>query len=610
MTATALPDAVPGRTVDIRDRRVMLDGEPAKLLSGAIHYFRTLPQDWRDRLEKLKSLGCNCVETYVAWNLHEPRKGEFTFDGIADLERFLDLSAELGLHAIVRPGPYICAEWDFGGLPWWLLERDAARVRCAEPTYLGHVEDWFKVLLPKVASRQHTRGGNVIAVQVENEYGYYGNDDDYLAKLKQFIVDGGIEVPLFTSDSPDPIGQRLGNAPGTIKTGNFGGDVENKLAVMAELEKDGPASCMEFWVGWFDTWGNAKHSSRPAADAADAFGKLLDRDALVNFYMFHGGTNFAFMSGGNCSDQYEPHVTSYDYDALLTEDGRTTQKFDLCRDVAREHGFCADDRTFEPAKRVTPTTVKLDAATPLSEVIEKAAVHRDVAPLRLEKLGHGSGYAHYRTTVPALLGGMKVVLREMRDFATVLVDGKVVGSAYRVALENGSAQEIRLPRLEQDATVEVLVENMGRPNFGHRMTEPKGIDGRGQGGVYFGDRRHDERTTFRWESRALPLDDVDGIAFNGKPGDVEGPGFFRGTFELGEGDLGDAFLAVPSLTKGVVFLNGFNLGRLWNVGPQRTLYAPRHLLKAGSNEVVVFDSVGLESPASATVELRDAPDLG
>ena len=220
---------------------LLIDGVPTRLLSGAVHYFRTFPQDWRDRLEKLRDLGCNAVETYVPWNLHEPAKGHYRFDGRCDLDTFLDLAEDLDLYAIVRPGPYICAEWDFGGLPWWLLAEDGAKVRCGDPAFLRHVDDWWRVLIPRLARRQHARGGPIIAVQVENEYGYFGADAEYLAHLKRSLVALGIDVPLFTSDSPDDVAQTLGGVPGVLRTGNFGGDVDEKLDVLARHVDAGPS---------------------------------------------------------------------------------------------------------------------------------------------------------------------------------------------------------------------------------------------------------------------------------------------------------------------------------------------------------------------------------
>ncbi len=588
-------------------RQTFVDEKPVRLLSGAIHYFRTLAPDWEDRLLKLKALGCNTVETYVPWNLHEPYRGEFRFDGHRDLEQFVDLAAQLDLHVLLRPGPYICAEWDFGGLPWWLLERDNARVRCSDTSYLGAVKAWWDELLPRVVPRLSTKGGPILAVQVENEYGYFGHDPKYLQHLKQLLVAGGVDVPLFTSDLPTDEQQTLGGIEGVLRTGNFGDDAMARLDTLARHQPDGPLSCMEYWVGWFDAWGKPGHSSRPAADVAKVLDDMLKRDTLVNFYVFHGGTNFGLTSGGNCSDAFEPYVTSYDYDALLSECGDTTAKYDACRKVVKSHGFMTSDERFEPAATMQPRDVLLDRGCKFQAAFVDKGV-RSTAPVRMEKLGHGIGFAHYEATVPTILSGSKIVLREMRDIATIMLNGKVLGMQYRNDLDAGTATEIRLPTLEAPAHLEVLVENLGRANFGHRMTESKGIDGSSRGGVLFGDRRHDERAIFDWHSRAMPMESVEGLTFGDEL--PTGPGFFAGHFDLEDGQIGDAYLAVPGAERCIVFLNGFNLGRLWHIGPQRTLYAPRHLFRSGKNEVVVFESAEHKTVESARVELRDRPDIG
>ena len=589
-------------------RQLTLDEKPVRLLSGAIHYFRTLHQDWRDRLVKLKSLGCNVVETYVPWNLHEPRKGHFRFNARRDVEGFIDLAAELGLFVILRPGPYICAEWDMGGLPWWLLERDDALVRCSDATYLSHVEAWWNELIPRVASRQSTRGGPILAVQVENEYGYFGSDPAYLNRLRELLIGHGIDVPLFTSDAPTALGQQFGGIDGCLRTGNFGDKVEERLAALATLQPDGPLTCMEFWVGWFDAWGSKAHSSRAPDHAAASFDELLSRDALVNFYVLHGGTNFGFTNGANCAERFDPHVTSYDYDALLTECGDVTPKFEQCRDVAERHGFAVGQQQFSPSKRQPSRRVALTEGCGLNDALTDEGLH-DRKPLRMEKLGHGSGFVHYETTVHPVLSDTRINLREMRDFATILLDGKVLGTQYRNELEDGSAVEVRLPTLDRPARLEILVENMGRPNFGHRITESKGIDGL-RGGVFFGDQRHDERTVFGWHSRPLPLEQVAGLPFQPIIGATTGPSFYRGTFKVSESEIGDGFIAAPDSTKCVVFLNGFNLGRLWSVGPQRTLYAPSHLFRPGENEIILFESVGVSDSSNLAIEIRSEPDLG
>lgn len=310
-----------------------LDGKPFKILSGAVHYFRIIPDSWYRVLYNLKALGFNTVETYVPWNLHEPQKGHFCFEGLADLEAFLDLAQNLGLYAIVRPSPYICAEWEFGGLPAWLLE-EPCRVRSRDKVYLDHVAAYYDVLLPKLAKRQLDRGGNILMFQVENEYGSYGEDKEYLRALKDMMLARGIEAPLFTSDGAWESALEAGSLieDNLLVTGNFGSKVSQNVAslraFMSKHGKEWPMMCMEFWLGWFNRWGEAIIRRDPQ----EAVATIMDmiEQGSINLYMFCGGTNFGFMNGSSARLQKDlPQVTSYDYDALLDEAGNPTLKYSL-----------------------------------------------------------------------------------------------------------------------------------------------------------------------------------------------------------------------------------------------------------------------------------------
>ena len=318
-------------TFEIRDN-FYLDGEPVRIISGAVHYFRIVPQYWRDRLEKLKSMGCNTVETYIPWNMHEQEKGQFRFQGMLDIEGFIRLARELGLYVIVRPSPYICAEWEFGGLPAWLLREDGMRLRVSYGPFLRHVEEYYKVLLPKLTPWQCTKGGPVILMQVENEYGYYANDRGYLEEIRKLMRRGGVEVPLVTSDGPFPESLNGGKLPGALPTGNFGSRTEERFGTLRQYTDGGPLMCTEFWVGWFDHWGNGGHMRGNLEESVKDLDKMLEL-GHVNIYMFEGGTNFGFMNGSNYYDELTPDVTSYDYDAVLTEDGRITEKYRRYREV-------------------------------------------------------------------------------------------------------------------------------------------------------------------------------------------------------------------------------------------------------------------------------------
>lgn len=578
-----------------------LDGKPFRLIGGAIHYFRVPREYWKDRLLKLIALGCNTVETYVAWNAHEPYKGQFDFSGNLDIVAFVELAQSLGLHVIVRPGPYICAEWDFGGLPWWLLAEDDLAIRCADPAYLRHVEDFFRVLLPKLVPHLSTLGGPIIAMQIENEYGYFGNDPKYLTYLRDSMVRAGVNVPLFTSDGTyQEITIHSGGVDGHLRTANFGSDPNTRFNVLRKYQKDGPLVCMEFWVGWFDTWGDPEHARRDPAEAAKNLDDLLNADAHVNIYMFHGGTNFGFTSGGNLTDQtYKPFVTSYDYDALLSESGDITPKYEACREVIYKHlkkPLTSID--IPPIPKKGFGRVQLDESISLIDavpMISKPISH--IRPRPMEKLGHGNGYVLYQTTLDARYKNQNLVIRGMHDWVHVMLDGETLATNYR----NLRMPEMLLEFEGDTVSLEILVHNLGRSNFGHLMTERKGITE----GVFVGPHRHEERAIFNWTHHPLPLSDLSTLDFRkGQP--TTGPRFFRGTFNVDE--PADTFLKLDGFDFGCAFVNGVNLGRYWKIGPQKTLYVPGPMLKRGANELVIFEAAGAEEDAVA--ELVSEPQLG
>ena len=321
---------------EVRDT-FYLDGEKFQILSGSIHYFRIVPEYWRDRLMKLKSLGLNTVETYIPWNVHEPRKGEFVFDGVADVAGFVKLAQELGLYVILRPSPYICAEWEFGGLPAWLLKEDIS-VRSASEAFLRHVREYYQVLLPSLKPLQITEGGNVILMQVENEYGHFADDTAYMEAMRDLLLEGGITVPLITSDDPREESLRGGRVKGALATGNFGSHTKERFEILKKFTEGGPLMCAEFWVGWFDHWGNGGHMTGDLERSAIDLEDML-KMGHVNIYMFIGGTNFGFMNGSNYYDELTPDVTSYDYDAILTEAGDFTPKYYRYREIRQPDGL-------------------------------------------------------------------------------------------------------------------------------------------------------------------------------------------------------------------------------------------------------------------------------
>ncbi|WP_434748468.1 beta-galactosidase [Paenibacillus amylolyticus] len=597
----------------VQGSQFMLDGEPIQILSGAIHYFRVVPEYWEDRLLKLKACGFNTVETYVPWNMHEPQPGEYCFEGMADVETFIQLAGSLGLYVIVRPSPYICAEWEFGGLPSWLLADDHLRLRCSDSAFLADVDRYYDVLLPKLKPLLSTSGGPIIALQVENEYGSFGNDASYLQYLRDGMVRRGMDVLLFTSDGPTDHMLQAGSVPGHLATVNFGSGTEWAFAKLREYQAEEPLMCMEFWNGWFDHWGESHHT-REAEDVAKVLEEMLETGASVNFYMFHGGTNFAFYNGANCQqkDQYEPTITSYDYDALLSESGEPTAKFNAVREVlSRYSGSKKEGRDSEPGDLVLLEPmgkaaygrVEMAQHASLLQQLNALAIpmHR-TNPEPMEKLGQDYGFISYQTRISGPRERQELFVQEVRDRALVFVDGLLQG-----VLERGNAETtISFEVPAEGAELLILVENMGRINYGPYLRDPKGITE----GV-----RHGFQFLYDWTIYCLPMTDLSSLSFavlseleSSVRTVKEEPFFYRGSLHIEDVlDIKDTFLRLDGWTKGISFVNGFNLGRYWNKGPQQTLYVPAPLLRQGENEIIIFE---LHGTADAAVMFVDQPDLG
>ncbi|MGW7417803.1 glycoside hydrolase family 35 protein [Streptomyces sp. NPDC054863] len=561
----------------------LLDGRPVRLLSGALHYFRVHEEQWGHRLSMLRAMGLNCVETYVPWNLHEPAPGRF--HDVEALGRFLDAAQEAGLWAIVRPGPYICAEWENGGLPHWLTGPLGTRVRTRDGAYLGQVERWFRRLLPQVVQRQITRGGPVLMVQVENEYGSYGSDQVYLSRLAGFLREVGVSVPLFTSDGPEDHMLTGGSVPGVLATANFGSGARAAFDVLRAHQPSGPLMCMEFWCGWFDHWG-AEKVVRDAGDAAAALREILECGGSVNLYMAHGGTNFAGWAGANRAGELhggelQPTVTSYDYGAPVDEFGRPTEKFWRFREVLEEYAQGPLPEVPEPVALLA-SSVRVDFTgwAPLGEVVDALGgeeTERGI-PATFEELGVGRGLVRYRVDVPGPRQPYPLGVRGLRDRAVVYVDGERAG--VLTAEDAYLAEPVAGP-----AAVELWVESLGRVNYGPRVGESKGLTG----GVL-----HERQYLHGVRSRGLSLEAFDDAAAVRKVpvrAAVGGAaGLYVGEFAVPASGVGDAGFELPGWTRGFVWVNGFCLGRYWpQAGPQGSLYVPGAVLREGANEVWVLE---------------------
>ncbi|WP_425436499.1 glycoside hydrolase family 35 protein [Paenibacillus herberti] len=577
----------------IQGKQLMLGEQPFRILSGAIHYFRVVPQYWEDRLLKLKACGFNTVETYVPWNLHEANEGQFNFVGMADLEKFTQLAGELGLYVIVRPSPYICAEWEFGGLPAWLLADPGMRLRCHHKPFLDKIDAYFDDLIPRLTPFLSTKGGPIIAMQIENEYGSYGNDKAYLNHLKQALIERGVDVLLFTSDGPEDFMLQGGMVEGVWETVNFGSRSAEGFAKLLEYQPDQPLMCMEYWNGWFDHWGE-QHHTRDAADVAKVLDDMLAANASVNFYMFHGGTNFGFYSGANYPDKLQPTITSYDYDSPLSESGDLTEKYHAVREVIGKYTDLGPLELPAPIAKKSYGTVNMTGQAKLLASLDGlSSPIQSVCPEPMEQFGQNYGFIMYTTHLSGPRPASRLNLQEVHDRAHIFIDGKFKGIIERADKEHDIVFDVPAGGVE----LTILVENMGRINYGPQMKDAKGITE----GV-----RHGLQFLFDWTVRPLPLDDLSKLNFDSVDGESEKnqPSFYLGEFTVDE--PADTFLSMKGWTKGVAYINGFNLGRYWEIAPQETLYIPGPLLRKGNNEIVVFELHGCESPS---VSLQDYPVL-
>ncbi|SHI79832.1 beta-galactosidase [Tessaracoccus bendigoensis DSM 12906] len=571
---------------EVADDGFRCDGEPFRIISGSLHYFRVHPDQWDDRLRKARQLGLNTIDTYVAWNFHSSREGEFRTDGWRDLGRFLDLAEAHGLYAIVRPGPYICAEWRNAGLPTWLTARPGIKVRTSDPLYLDATADFYRAVLPIVADRQVSRGGNVVMVQVENEYGAYGDDAAYLRSLVALIRGQGIDVPLFTCDQANDEMLTRGGLPELLRTGTFGSRSKERLATLRRHQPTGPLMCTEFWNGWFDSWGQQHHTTAAQESAAD-LDDLLAAGASVNLYMLHGGTNFGLNNGANDKGVYVPITTSYDYDAPLREDGAPGPKFHAFREVISRHAPVPAEAPseFVPAPEFEVDLGHSDWTAVLPESFESF----DRLPEQ-DEVDPEAIFAVYEADVTA--DDQVVVFDEVRDRVFGFLDSLPIGSVERT-------QHQRALTLPGAGRLRLLVEDLGRVNYAARLGESKGLIGPARTAV---------RELTNWRIAAVDHDSLPTLTDGadtlpvGRP--VAGPVLLSGTFDAAGVDL---FLDTSGFGTGIVWINGVLLGRYWSAGPTTTMFVPGPLLREQHNSIVVWELAAASRPVAKFVS---DPQLG
>jgi beta-galactosidase len=568
-----------------------LDGKPFRVISGEMHYPRIPRAYWRERFRMAKAMGLNTITTYVFWNIHEPQPGVYDFSGNNDVAEFVREAQQEGLYVILRPGPYVCAEWEWGGYPSWLLKDRGIVVRTSDPKFMQPAARWIARLGQELAPLQIGNGGPIILTQVENEYGSFGNDHEYMRQIHKLLIDAGFtKSQLYTADGPEQVPD--GSLP-TLPVGiNFGGeeigDAEKAFATLKKYRPNGPFINSEYWAGWFDHWGSKHAHTNTEAQLAN-LKWMLEQGYSVSIYMFHGGTSFGWMNGANTDGKqsYEPDVTSYDYDSALDESGRPTPKYFAMRDViAKTTGVTPPAVPDVPAAMSVPS-ITLPETASLWENLPLAISSEQVESM--EDIGQAYGWILYRTHLKADAAG-ELVLDELHSYAQVYVNKKLAGTIDR--------------RLKQDritlnakagAQLDVLVENTGRVNFGKTINgERAGITKQ----VTLAGK-----PLLGWEIYPLTMTHADKLRFAKKP--CEGPCFYRGSFDTAS--TADTFLDTGAFTKGQLWLNGYALGRIWNIGPQKTLYAPAPFLNRGRNETIVFDAQG---NMRRTIKGLDKPDLG
>ena len=587
--APAQQQAVPGNFA-VHDGQFILNGKPFQIISGEMHYLRIPRAYWRDRFRMAKAMGLNTVTTYVFWNAHEPRPGVYDFSGNNDVAEFIREAQQEGLYVILRPGPYACAEWEFGGYPAWLLKDHSIVVRSRDAKFLEPAARWIKRLGQELAPLQTGSGGPIILVQVENEYGSFGNDHAYMEQIRRMLVDSGFtQSVLYTADGAEEIA--AGSLPDLPVGINFGGSdagaARKNFAIEKKIRPNGPFFNSEFWDGWFDHWGG-KHGKTNAANEAANLDWMLRQGYSVSLYMFHGGTSFGWMNGANSDGKnYEPDVTSYDYDAPLDESGRPGPKYFTFRDVIAK----ATGTTPPPVPTSPPATkipeLKLEEGISLWKVLPPP-VHSEQV-LSMEDLDQAYGYILYRKHLDGPAEG-ELVLDELHDYAQVFLDGKQVGVLDRRRGQN----HLRLKVPPAGARLDILVENAGRINFnvvlrGERKGITKQVTLAG-------------KPLLGWDIYPLPMAETSKLPFARTS--CEGACFYRATFHIDA--PADTFLDTSAFAKGAVWLNGQPLGRIWSIGPQKTLYVPGSWLRAGDNEVVVFD---LNGQSGRTLVGKDQPIL-
>jgi beta-galactosidase len=589
--------AKPKHTFAIGTNDFLLDGQRFQIRCGEVHAPRVPREYWRHRLQMAKAMGLNTVCAYLFWNMHEPRPGEFNWSGQADAAEFCRIAQEEGLWVMLRPGPYACAEWEMGGFPWWLLKHDDIKLRTRDPRYLDAAKRYLKEVGRVLGPLQVTHGGPILMVQVENEYGFYGKDAEYMGELRQALLDSGFDVPLFACNPVHAL--KNGYRKDLFPVVNFGADPANGFKALREILPQGPLMCGEFYPGWFDTWGSPHHLGKTDQYLKD-LEYMLKEGASFSIYMAHGGTSFGFWSGAD--RPFKPDTSSYDYDAPISEAGWTTDKFFKTRELFRKYLLPGETIPEPPAKNpvisIAPVEVKEIAAL----FYNLPGPIKDTEPRTFEKYDQGFGLILYRTYMDMYhldLTNGTFEVNEVHDIAQLFFSHNHMGFMDR----RNRNFKVSLPKELMSGTyISLLVEAMGRVNFGTEVHDRKGI----LGPVRFRNGTNDIPLR-GWEIFKLPLDEkmlaslrYSALIMNDTRPYYGPPAFYRASVHIEK--PGDTWLDMRPWGKGYAWVNGHNLGRYWNIGPQQTMYVPGAWLKPGANEIIILDLLGPEKPVIAALD--------
>ena len=576
-------------TFEIGDRAFLLNGEPFVIKAAELHYPRIPKPYWEQRIKMCKAMGMNTICLYIFWNYHEPEEGKFDFSGQKDIAAFCRLAQENGMYIIVRPGPYVCAEWEMGGLPWWLLKKKDIKLREHDSYFMERVQLFMDEIGKQLADLQISRGGNIIMMQVENEYGSYGVNKPYVAAIRDMVRKAGFtDVPLFQCDwNSNFENNALDDLLWTMNFGT-GANVDDQFKRLKELRPNTPLMCSEYWSGWFDHWG-AKHETRSADDLVNGLKEMLDKNISFSLYMTHGGTSFGHWGGANFPN-FSPTCTSYDYDAPINESGKPTQKFYAVRDLLAR--YLPESETLPEIPDTIPVisipTIAMTEIAPIFDNLPQSKQSDDIRPMEMYDQGWGS--ILYRITLPETCDeSQSLLITEVHDWAQVYLNGKKLATLSRLKGEG----IVKLPPVKKGDQLDILVEAMGRMNFGKGIYDPKGITEKVEL------QRENVKEVQRlqnWQVYNLPIDYnyVSNLNYR-KGNDAQGmPAYYRATFTIAE--VGDTFLSMLNWSKGMVWVNGHALGRYWEIGPQQTLYLPGCWLKEGENEIIILDMAGPVKP--------------